>query len=1139
VSGPVPTSLLVPPVRTAAVCGPGPSRPAQRRAGADSALFDLSHLRLQPTPQRAAALDAEETTPVQPKLDVGPADDAYEQEADALADRVMREPADDMEETEEDTVQPRRKCAACAAEDEVRRQVEVEEEEDTVQPRRQCAACAAEERVQRQGVAEAEAESGPPELAASPQKLTTGGSPLPDATRSFYENRLGRDLSAVRVHTGTPARAMSESINARAFTYGSHVWMGEGTAAPSHTLAHELTHVLQQTQPDEVRREPDGVAATARHVQRKSARWEPVPRHPGKRALGEFHKLVIEAISGANPGALAEVPIPNAGRKPKVDGVQPTFGFADFWKAAANPKAIPGVRLVPGNTTGTPLVQAGTLPEEEAETPAPEVGPAEPAPPATADPGDEGAADDGGGAAPGAGGGSPGVALANFNKTGADGWGNVRGAEVLHKGKTHTIRGNQHPRITGGKKHARISGTADAPRGVELGELKPGQNAKQRASGVGSQLPRYQTALENVAAAVGRANATDGSWNLGSVGRLNTSTSLTVPDGLKLNRTTTDKDFDRPLNLILRDYKKRTFKSTQDVPGKLVAGLDTSYGDRGGWTYVWMPKDTTLAADLAAGERGTFQRLATKLDDLIAKLKKSPAKAKRKARRQAVPPPPKPKLRRTRAVVRKRNDPFAELKPSWQKQRAALGREVEPLLEADAKSETGLQRGEAIADAFAEIAKDLKGFSAPKLGSRARKDLKKLRQMERMTGSFGQKIGALRLRFGGVFVKAIERYDAFRAKLDERANKKRSAGGGFGGWRKVVMTVLVAAVGEAIKVLAEDIARRFSACLDGIGEKVMERFAAEAEAEFGEEIAELERQIDAFLAEFEAFSQKLEAEAESWLAQIDDIDELLDDVERMKPILTGIEVAVRGLLLAMSCSGAGIGCIVGIVGQAVIGEFLSWAADTDRFKKAVINPEVRKLVEPLTEEAYAALMDLMLRDAETGTARGKLKELVDQTPACKLPSKDEILKSCGFGTKFPVAANEAERTRLIGELATEFGGKHRKELHGKLKEMLTNPEAMEPVTGDQVEGVEEAIGTSGLTARQFKEVMDKSRGTNGKVDLGKLQKNLEEARPGPRRSREPGGGRPDADVWIYERRDAPGDATTPRRPGGITIFEWD
>lgn len=257
-SGPVPALLLVPPVRRAAVRGPGPAAAARRPAGTDTALFDLSSLRLQPTPQRAAALDAEETTPVQPKLAVGPADDAYEQEAAALADRVMREPLDDMEETEDDAVQPRRKCAACAAEDEVRRQVEVEEEEEPVQARRKRATCGAEEPVQRRSVAEAEAETGPPELAASPRKLTTGGSPLSEATRSFYENRLGRDLSAVRVHTGTPAQAMSESINARAFTYGSHVWMGEGGTGASHTLAHELTHVLQQTQPEVLRRDAAG-----------------------------------------------------------------------------------------------------------------------------------------------------------------------------------------------------------------------------------------------------------------------------------------------------------------------------------------------------------------------------------------------------------------------------------------------------------------------------------------------------------------------------------------------------------------------------------------------------------------------------------------------------------------------------------------------------------------------------------------------------------------------------------------------------------------------------------------------------------------------------------------------------------------
>lgn len=78
-----------------------------------------------------------------------------------------------------------------------------------------------------------------------------GGSPLDGATRSFMESRLGHDFGDVRVHTGQKADASARSINAQAYTVGNDVVFQSGKYAPEspggmHTLAHELTHVMQQ-----------------------------------------------------------------------------------------------------------------------------------------------------------------------------------------------------------------------------------------------------------------------------------------------------------------------------------------------------------------------------------------------------------------------------------------------------------------------------------------------------------------------------------------------------------------------------------------------------------------------------------------------------------------------------------------------------------------------------------------------------------------------------------------------------------------------------------------------------------------------------------------------------------------------------
>ncbi|MCB8907628.1 MULTISPECIES: DUF4157 domain-containing protein [unclassified Streptomyces] len=77
--------------------------------------------------------------------------------------------------------------------------------------------------------------------------LNAGGRPLDEPVREEMEARLGADFSDVRIHDGSEARASAAEVGARAYTSGSHVVIGDG-GADKHTLAHELTHVIQQRQ---------------------------------------------------------------------------------------------------------------------------------------------------------------------------------------------------------------------------------------------------------------------------------------------------------------------------------------------------------------------------------------------------------------------------------------------------------------------------------------------------------------------------------------------------------------------------------------------------------------------------------------------------------------------------------------------------------------------------------------------------------------------------------------------------------------------------------------------------------------------------------------------------------------------------
>ncbi|MGW4036787.1 eCIS core domain-containing protein [Streptomyces sp. NPDC004778] len=77
--------------------------------------------------------------------------------------------------------------------------------------------------------------------------LRTSGRPLEDSVRTDMESRLGADFSDVRVHDDSAAKASAAEVGARAYTSGSHVVIGDG-GGDRHTLAHELTHVIQQRQ---------------------------------------------------------------------------------------------------------------------------------------------------------------------------------------------------------------------------------------------------------------------------------------------------------------------------------------------------------------------------------------------------------------------------------------------------------------------------------------------------------------------------------------------------------------------------------------------------------------------------------------------------------------------------------------------------------------------------------------------------------------------------------------------------------------------------------------------------------------------------------------------------------------------------
>lgn len=177
---------------------------------------------------------------IQPKLTVNTPNDRYEQEADAVADQVMRMP------------DPSRTPSVSDAPFGVSRL--------TVSSlQRKCEHCEEKEKLQRKETGHDAAGMSAPTSVYSTLS-SGGGHSLDKGTQQFMESRFNRDFSQVRVHTDRQAATSAHDIQARAYTSGNHIVFGKGEYQP-HTeggkrlLAHELVHTVQQGQ-EVIRRNP-------------------------------------------------------------------------------------------------------------------------------------------------------------------------------------------------------------------------------------------------------------------------------------------------------------------------------------------------------------------------------------------------------------------------------------------------------------------------------------------------------------------------------------------------------------------------------------------------------------------------------------------------------------------------------------------------------------------------------------------------------------------------------------------------------------------------------------------------------------------------------------------------------------------
>ncbi|WP_088888978.1 eCIS core domain-containing protein [Leptolyngbya ohadii] len=202
---------------------------------------------------------------VQPKLSMSSISDSSEQEADRIADRVVTQ------------VSHRTNSSAGQAEAEIPAIAGLSER-----------AIASQQDVHHQGLSA--------HLEQSIQQQRTGGSSIAPAVRQPLEQAFGADFSHIRVHTDAAANQLNHQIEARAFTVGQDIFFRQGEYRPGSSsgqrlIAHELTHVLQQSEystPVQPMVQRQGWIERARRWGRRAEQW-------GERAVERTERLVDRA----------------------------------------------------------------------------------------------------------------------------------------------------------------------------------------------------------------------------------------------------------------------------------------------------------------------------------------------------------------------------------------------------------------------------------------------------------------------------------------------------------------------------------------------------------------------------------------------------------------------------------------------------------------------------------------------------------------------------------------------------------------------------------------------------------------------------------------------------------------------------
>ena len=187
---------------------------------------------------------------IQAKLNVSRPGDRCEKEADFMADRVMRMSDSGNSDLSglsgSPSIPDKRTCRSCDGEIQRQPVGSPEIETDMIE----------EDEIVPDETGMPKRESGASNPSALQLKTMTAphenGHALEPGIRQFMEQRFGHRFDQVRVHTDATAAKSARQLNALAYTVGKDIYFNagqydSGSFPGRRLLAHELTHVIQQT----------------------------------------------------------------------------------------------------------------------------------------------------------------------------------------------------------------------------------------------------------------------------------------------------------------------------------------------------------------------------------------------------------------------------------------------------------------------------------------------------------------------------------------------------------------------------------------------------------------------------------------------------------------------------------------------------------------------------------------------------------------------------------------------------------------------------------------------------------------------------------------------------------------------------